>query len=49
MPRAGAGAAWTLTEDVRVRRKTETMRDLENISKIDGGVNRHSLVVVERK
>ena len=49
MPSAGAGAAWTSTEDVRVRRKTETMRDIENISRIDGGVNRTSLLVVERK
>ena len=49
MSRAGEGAAWTLTEDVRVKRKTKAMKDLENISKIDGGVNRTSLVVVEQK
>jgi hypothetical protein len=27
-------AAWALTEEVKVRRKTEAMRDFENISRI---------------
>jgi hypothetical protein len=29
-------AAWALTEDVKARKKTEAMNDLENISTIDG-------------